>query len=917
MSLWRQVTRGIRVLRNRRVADEDIADEVSHYLEETRAAFVARGLSPDEACRAARLELGNATVVREQVRGYGWENRVDTLFADLRYAARRLAGNPAFTAISILTLALGIGASAAIFSVINGVLLKPLPYPHSERLVALLHTAPGLHIKDLNLAASLYFMYSEENRVFQDVGMWSGDSWTVTGLGEPEEVPGLSASDGFLKVLGVQPALGRAFTASDEDPKSERTVMLTNGYWRSRFGADRGVLGRRILLDGNAHTVIGVLPPNFEFMDRKISLLAPYGFRRAEVRLISFCCQGVARLKPGVTLAQANADVGRMLPIAAEKFPMNPGWSQNSFTDARIAPRLRFLKDVLIGDIGNTLWVLMGAVGILLSIACANVANLLLVRADGRQQELAIRAALGAGWVRIARELLLESTLLGVAGGAVGVALAYGALRLLVASELPHLPRMQNISIDLTVLAFALIVSVASGLLFGLVPVFRYARNEISNRLRGGGRSLTGSRERHRARRTLVVVQMALGLVLLVGSGLMIRTFRALRHVDPGFSGAAELETVHVGIPEAQVKNPGKVVRMEEDIIRKAEAVPGVSTVAAVSDLPLDGGENEPIFAKDRPYRETSIPPVRRFKYVSPGYVFTIGSRLIAGRDFTWNELYNGMPVSLVSENLGRELWGDPRAAVGQHIRVTLKDYWREVIGVVADLRDDGIDQKPPTIVYWPLLQKNFGGGDSVIRGLAYLIRTPRAGSPALRNEIQTAVGRVNPALPVSDVMTLESVYERSLARTSFALVLIAIAGSMALLLGVVGIYGVISYSISQRTREVGIRLALGAPLQEVTGLFVCYGLAMSGIGAICGLIAAFAATRLMRSLLFEVSPADPATYAVASGRNDDSGAAWQLSSGTQSHQRRSRERVTRRVALSQFQNSDGRLVPPSNPGLM
>ncbi len=866
MSIWRQVVRGLYAITNRKASDQDIADEVKSYLEQATAEFEARGLPPDEARRAARIDMGNATAVREQVRSYGWENAIATPLSDLRYAARRLAGNPGFTVVSVLTLALGIGASAAIFSVIDGVLLKPLPYPHSERLVALLHTAPGLNIKELNLAASLYLTYREENHVFEDVAMWSGDSWTVTGLGKPEEVPGLSASDRFLAVLGLHPALGRTFTALDEDPKSERTVMLSDGYWRSRFGADRGVVGRRMLLDGNAYTVIGVLPPSFQFMDRKISLLAPFRFRRAEVRLISFCCQGLARLKPGVTLRQANADVARMLPIAAENFPMNPGWNRNSFTDARIAPRLRFLKDVLIGDIGNTLWVLMGAVIILLSIACANVANLLLVRADGRQQELAIRAALGAGWGRIARELLLESTLLGIAGGTLGLALAYGALRLLVASELPHLPRIQNISIDTTVLAFALIVSVTAGLLFGLIPALRYARPQLSNGLRGGGRSLTGSRERHRARRVLVVVQMALALVLLVGSGLMIRTFRALHHVDPGFSAATELETVHVGIPEVQVRVPERVVRMEEDILRKIETIAGVSKVAAISDLPLDGGENDPIFAKEQRYREGGIPPVRRFKFVSPGYISAVGSRLIAGRDFTWNELYNATPAALVSENLARELWHDPRAAVGKHIRVTLKDYWREVIGVVADLRDDGIDQKPPTIVYWPLLQKNFEAGDSVIRNVAYIIRTPRAGSAELRREVQQAVASVNPNLPVADAMTLQAVYERSLARTSFALALLAIAGSMALLLGVVGIYGVISYSVSQRTREVGIRLALGAPLQDVTGLFVRYGLAMSGIGAICGLVAAFAATRLMESLLFGVSPADPATYAAASG---------------------------------------------------
>ncbi len=866
MSLWRQFTRGLRVLGNRKAADQEIADEVAHYLDETTAAFVARGLPPDEARRAALLELGGTTAVREQVRGYGWENAIDTLLGDLRSAARRLAGNRGFTALCILTLALGIGASTAIFSVIEGVLLKSLPYPRSGQLVALLHTAPGIDIKELYLAASLYFTYREENRVFQDVSMWTGDAWTVTGLAEPEQVPGLSVSNRFLPVLGVQPALGRAFTASDEDTKSERAVMLSDGYWRSRFGGDHSVLGRRILLDGNAHAVIGVLPPSFQFMDRKISLIAPLRFNRASVRLISFCCQGVARLKPGVTLAQANADVARMLPMAAAKFPMNPGFRRDAFTAARIAPRLRLLKDVLVGDIGKTLWVLMGTVVIVLAIACANVANLLLVRAGGRRQELAIRAALGAGWARLARELLLESILLGVAGGALGLALAYIGLRVLVASDLARLPRIHEISIDLPVLAFALGVSLAAGLLFGLMPVLKYARPQLVSELRGGGRSLTGSRERHRARGVLVSVQVALALVLLIGSGLMIRTFRALHRVDPGFSGAAELETVRIGIPDTQVKDPERVIRMEEAILRKMETVAGISRVGAISTLPLEGGSNNPVYAEDQPFPEGSLPPIRRFKFISSGYLSAIGSRLIAGRDLTWNETYNKTPVALVSENMARELWHDPRAAVGKRIRFSLTEDWREVIGVVADLRDDGIDQKSPTIVYWPILQKNSGAGSNPIRSLVYVIRTPRAGSSGMRREIQHAVAGVNPNLPLADVKTLESVYERSLARTSLTLVLLAIAGSMALLLGVVGIYGVISFTVSQRAREIGIRLALGAPLEGVTGLFVRHGLTLSGIGAICGLAAALALTRLMKSLLFEVSPADPLTYVAASG---------------------------------------------------
>jgi putative ABC transport system permease protein len=355
-------------------------------------------------------------------------------------------------------------------------------------------------------------------------------------------------------------------------------------------------------------------------------------------------------------------------------------------------------------------------------------------------------------------------------------------------------------------------------------------------------------------------------LVLLVGSGLMIRTFQALQHVDPGFSSAHQVETLRISIPDTQVKEREAVLRTEEEILRKIEGLAGVSAVAMTNALPMEAGAQNPIYVEGQTLQEGSIPPIRRFRFFSPGYVSVIGSRLVAGRDLTWTELYNQTPVAMVSENMARELWHDPRAAIGKRIRSTLNDDWREVIGVVADLRDDGIDHQAPTIVYWPLLRKNLGSsGTSVIRTGVFLIRTPRAGSMGLRRELQQAVASVNPNLPVADVKTLQSVYDRSLARTSFTLVLLAIAGSMALLLGLVGIYGVISYSVSQRTREIGIRIALGAPLQDVRRMFVRHGLTLSGIGAVCGLAAALALTRLMKSLLYEVSTADPMTYAAVS----------------------------------------------------
>ncbi len=867
MSIWRQLTHGLRALAKPAAADRDVTDEVQHYLEQAAAALAARGLTPEEALRAARVELGSAAAIRDEVRGYGWENALGTFYSDVRYAARRLRRSPGFAAVGILTLALGIGSNTAIFSVIRGVLLKPLPYPQPERLVALWNTAPGVSIKDLNMSPSLYFTYGDENRVFEDVSLWSTSTSTITGAAQPEEVPVLMATNRLLPILKVHPALGRGFSVSDESSSSAPTVMLTDGYWRSRFGADPSVLGRKITIDGRASEVIGVLPRSFEFMDQKFSLVMALQFDRAATFILNFGYQGVARLKPGVTMEQASADIARMLPMVPGKFPPNPGYNAKAFTDARIAPNLRFLKDDLIGDSGATLWVLMAAVGLVLLMACANVANLSLVRADGRQQELAVRAALGAGWGRIARELLVESLLLSAAGGALGLGVAYAALRVLASSELSPLPRMAAVSIDPWVIAFTIGVSAVSGVLFGLIPVFKYARPQVQNALRSGGRSLSASKERHRSRNALVVVQVALALVLLVGSGLMIRTFQALHRVDPGFSNAQDVQTIGISIPDSQARTPANVIQTEQRILTKIAALPGVSAVAITSSVPMDGGSNDPVYAEDHAYRAGTLPPIRRYKYVSPGYVAAVGSRLIAGRELTWAETYDEAPVALISENMARELWSDPRAALGKRIRPTLKDDWREVVGVLADLRDKGVDQSAPAIAYWPLLAKNFEGHDIQLwRNVAFLIRTRRAGTTGLLNDLRTAVWSVNGNLPVANVRTLQAVYDMSMGRTSFTLVLLTIAGGMALLLGVVGIYGVISYSVSQNAREIGIRLALGAPRDNVTRMFVRHALVLAAIGGACGLATALPLTRLMKSLLFDVSPTDPLTYGAVLG---------------------------------------------------
>ena len=788
----------------------------------------------------------------------------------LKQILRSLVKMRAFTAVAVLTLAIGIGANTAIFSVIEGVLLKPLPYPHPDELVALDHEAPGVSLPQVGAAPFLYFTYREDGQTFQDVGLWNGGTVSVTGTGEPEEVQTLFVTDAILPMLGVPPMLGRVFTRADDNPAGAETIVLTAGYWRTKFGGDPSAIGRTLMVDSRPREIIGVLPDSFRFLDRRISLVVPYRLDRSKVFLGQFSYNGMARLKPGVTIDQASADVVRLLPISLTKFPPFPGGNVKMFEEARFKPNIKTLKDEFVGDVRTVLWVLTGTLALVLLIACANVANLLLVRAESRQQELAIRAALGAGSRQIARELLIESVALSILGGLAGLGLAFGALRVLIALAPGNLPRTEDITLDLPVLFFTLALSVVAGLLFGAIPVLQHAGGRLATALRAGGRTASASRDRRRMRNALVVAQVALAVVLLVSSGLMIRTFQALKNVHPGFTRADEVQTLRLTIPSSQIKEELAVVRMHQAIIDKMAAVPGVQSVAISSTVTMTGdGSHDPLYAEDHTYRESEIPPIRMFKFVSPGYMRTIGGTLVAGRDFTWEDAYDTRPVAMLSENLARELWGQPSAAIGKRVRPYPKSAWREVVGVVSDTRDDGVNQKAAAVAYWPLLISEFMPpsdlADSpyqVQRGATYIVRSARAGSDALVKELSQAVWSINPNLPVARVRTLQDIYDASLARTSFTLVMLGIAGAMALLLGIAGIYSVMSYSVAQRTREIGIRIALGAQADRVRRMFVAHGLTLSGIGAAIGLAAAVAMMRLMSSLLFEISPVDPVTYA-------------------------------------------------------
>jgi predicted permease len=792
----------------------------------------------------------------------GWESLLQDVKVGLRHAGRK----PGFLAAAVVTLALGIGANTAMFSVVYGVLLKPLPFEQSDRLVSVRSTAPGIGWPRAVLAAAQYFTYRDEQRVFEDVAVWQTLPATITGDGEPEQVTALMVTDGFLPILRVGPTLGRWFTREDDAPGSPRRAVITYGFWQQRFSGRRDVVGRTITVNGSPCEIVGVLPRSFGFLDTTPSLLMPMGLNRATTTIIDFSYPGLARLKPGVTLEQASRDVARMIPLTAQKFAPASALGPTWFADAKLGPDVRFLSDDAVGDVGHVLWVLMGTIGMVLLIACANVANLFLVRADSRQTELAVRAALGAGRWSIARTLLSESLALGLAGGLVGVGLAAATVRVVRATAPTALPRVDEITIDPVVLLFAVALSVAAGLLFGLLPVIRFASPRLAA-LRDGGRTVSDGRSRNRVRSALVVVEIALALVLLVASGLMFRTFSALRQVDPGFVRGDQTMTVELAIPRAFSSNPELIVRRHQEIADRMAGLPGVRSVGMTSSVVMDGqGMSNPLLIEAFPLPEGQAVQSRRMKWISPGYFETMGTRLVAGRHLTWADVYGFAPVILINERMARQYWKTPADAVGQRARESALSPWRAIVGVVADERQDGIAQEAPPIMYWPCMVKTFFGGDPFAqRRLTYVIRSPRAGAPGFVDEVRHAVQAVDRNLPLARVRTVEQIAAASMAQTSFALVMLAIAAGVSLLLGIVGIYGVVSYIAAQRTREIGIRLALGAQTGDVTALFVRQGLGLAAMGLALGIAAAATLSSLMSSMLFGVKGTDPLTYAAVS----------------------------------------------------
>lgn len=850
-----------RSLRRRNRLESGLDEEFRFHIDGQTEKNLRAGMAPDEARRQALIKFGGTQRTKESTRDQLRAAFIEDVFRDLRYGGRALLRAPGFTIVVTLTLALGIGATTAMFSVVNGVLLRPLPYPEQDRLIELVHEAPALGIDQMLASPAVYFGYRDHTETFEAVGHWDWDSSpvSVTGSGEPESVQSVEVTHEVLAILGAALTVGRRFTEADDRPGSTPTAVISYKYWQRHFGG-ADPLGRTLVVDGIPRQVIGVLSPSFRFFDYAADIFYPAQLVRADATFPSGDGRGIARLKDGVTLDQANADVARMIPILDEEF------AGGSAEEWRFGPKLMWLKDRVVGDLGDTLWVLMGTIGLLLLIACANVANLVLVRTETRRPELAIRAALGAGWGGIARVVLTESAILGLAGGVAGLSVAYGSLPLLLSLGAAELPQIMTVTIDPTVLLVTLGISVLATLMFVLIPVLHIAlpKLQLARALRGGGRSITEGRESNRARHLLVVVQVALAVVLLIGSGLMIRTFQMLRHVDPGFREPANVQTFQLTIPTADVPDaeqagaydPDATVRMQHRIVDRLAAVAGVESAGFSSSndgLPLDGdGRTTSIRVEGRTAVDDRA-PLKEIQLVSPGFFETLLTPVIAGRTFDWVDVHEDRPVVMVSENLARREWGSASAALGRRFGMDSSGPWLEVIGVVTDVYHGGLSQPAPETVIRPAFARNTVA--------SFVIRSERVGTPGFLDDLRKTVWSVNGNLSLASVQTLGDMYRGSMARTSMTLLLLAITGTMALLLGLIGIYGVVSYAVSQRRREIGIRLALGAEQGQVRRMFVKHALALAGIGVAIGLGAAVGLTRLMASQLFGVSPLDPLTH--------------------------------------------------------
>ena len=838
--LWHRM----RGLFRRKSMETELDEELRFHLERQVEKYVQGGLSGEEAQRRARVEFGGVELAKEECRDARGGNFIESLLQDIRYGLRTLSKNPGFTAVAVLTLALGIGANTAVFTVVNGVLLRPMPFPEPERLVLISLTPhrgpfewqPAISDRD-------YLAFREQDKAFERIASFtSGATANLTGAGDPAQIPVAYVTSDFFPTLRMNPEMGRGFLAEEEEPGQDSVVILSNDLWKERFGADSQILGKPVRLDGISRTVVGVMPSGFSFPNAKVWM--PLKIRIDEHN--SFARPVVGRLKSGVMAQQARAE----LETFADRRPLGPGESKHDYL-----PQVIPLKDLLVANIRPSLLVFAGAVAFVLLIACANVANLFLARAASRGHEMALRSTLGAGRWRLVRQLLTESSLLSLAGGACGILIAFWSVPALLAlAPAGKVPRMEMIRMDGWVLAYTFGISVITGSVFGLAPACHATQRDTRETLSQAGRSVTTSHERMRS--ALTVSEIALALVLLTGAGLMLKSFLRLQVVNPGFSPHSVL-TITVDLPDSTYRTPAQMRAFHAQTLAELSRLPGISASGAVSLLPLsgwltmgtfqvEGSQRPPGFMVDKPC-------------ISPGYFKAMGMPLLRGREFTEADNETAPGVVVVSQSVARTLWPghDP---IGK--RISMEDEpkpedWLTVVGVVDDVKQRGLARNSDAAIYQPYLQNS---SPFFLSHMTFVVKA--SSSPEnVASGIRTVLRVVDKNQPIS-IASMDSLIATTTAESRFQARLLAVFAMVSLALTVVGIYGVLAYSVAQRTREIGVRMALGAQDGDVLGMLLRKVLVLVFAGVLIGGAGALAVTRVLEKFLFEVKPADLPTFA-------------------------------------------------------
>jgi putative ABC transport system permease protein len=845
--LWRRL---LFYLRRDRF-DRELEEEMRIHLEMKVEENLAAGTSPDEARYAAQRQFGNQTLLWEESRDMWGFRFLETLAQDLRYGLWMMLKNPGFTAVVVLTLALGIGANTAIFTVVNSVLLRPLPFQEPERLVRVWRLSADGHLTPYSFPD--FADIRAQQTVFEGMGAWRSNDCTLTGQGDPVNLSGVWVTADLFPLLGVTPQLGRGFTP-EEDRAGNRAVILSHSLWQNRFNSDPNVAGKPVTINSQSYKVAGVMPAGFKFpiqndpVDLWLSLASDAEGSNPLIAQRGYFFSIIGRLKANVTAPQAEASLRVIMNNLARQHTVS-----SDFASARLIP----FHEEVVRDVRLGLLLMLSAVGCVLLIACANVANLLLQRATTRRREIAIRAALGAGRGRILRQLLTESLLLALSGGAIGWLLALWGTKLLISLAPRGLPRAPESGLDLSVVGFTVLVSLATGVIFGLAPALQAAKTDLNEALKDGAKGGGGARS-NRFRNALIVVEVALTLMLLVCSGLLFNSFLHLQRVDPGFDSHNVL-TFRIDLPATLYSQQTQVAPFYQQLISRLEAVPGVKSVSAISHPPLSstgvtGFSIEGVAtAPDKPF-----PYISNFSSVTPGYFETMGIQLIKGRDFTPRDELRSTPVAILNETLARRYFPN-QDPLGKRVMPAISRggrVMREIVGVVSNSKHASLREEPPPSIYVP-------HGQFPSHGMTLVVRS--ANDPkALIGVVEKEAHALDSELPVFNIMTLDQYVASSVAKLKFSALLLGLFAGLALFLSCIGLYGVMSYVVAQRTRELGIRMALGAQTRDVLRMVVRQGMWLTLLGAAIGVAGAVALTRMIKSWLFGVSPTDPLTFAVA-----------------------------------------------------